>query len=151
AALVRGKVLRIAAGIAVAVLLALVLLHPFEPSIRRGELEMTAIDVGQGDSILLVFPDGRRLLVDGGGLSSFGLRARSNLDIGEDVVAPYLWQRGIRSVDAIAVSHAHEDHIGGLPAIVGAFLPRELWTGATPETPKWRAIREESMRLGARI
>jgi competence protein ComEC len=156
AALARRPWLRIASGTAVAILLALMLRHPFAPAVRPGELEMTAIDVGQGDSILLVFPDGKRLLVDGGGIASFGLRARSNLEIGEDVVAPYLWTRGIRSVDAIALSHAHEDHIGGAPAIVAAFRPREVWTGAiprspTPESPTWRAVREESARAGARI
>lgn len=151
AALARRARLRIACGIAVAALLALLFGHPFAADERRGQLEMTTIDVGQGDSILLVFPDGKRLLVDGGGLAAFGIRARSNLDIGEDVVAPYLWQRGIRSVDAIAISHAHEDHIGGLPAIVASFRPREVWTGATPESPTWRSVRDASARNGARI
>lgn len=151
AAWARSPRARIAWGAVVAVLLGLILWHPFAPQLRPGQLEMTAIDVGQGDSILLVFPDGKRLLVDGGGLASFGLRPRSNLEIGEDVVAPYLWGRGIRTVDAIAVSHAHEDHIGGLPALISAFRPRELWTGATADTPRWRSIREDSTRRGARV
>src|SRR5258708_39613452 len=72
------------------------------------------------------------MLIDGGGIPVFGGSRRSNLDIGEDVVAPYLWDRGIRHLDVIAVSHAHEDHIGGLPALVADFRPAELWTGATP-------------------
>ena len=68
---------RIAAGLMAAILLALIFRHPFVPDTRAGQLEMTAIDVGQGDSILIVFPNGKRLLVDGGGLASFG-RQRAN-------------------------------------------------------------------------
>ena len=112
---------------------------------------MTAIDVGQGDSLLVVFPDGKRMLVDGGGIPAFGRIARSQLDIGEDVVAPYLWDRGIRTVDVIALSHAHEDHIGGLAALIADFHPRELWTGFTPDSPEWRAVHDQAVAVGARI
>jgi competence protein ComEC len=52
---------------------------------------MTAIDLGQGDSILLVLPEGRKVLVEAGGLPFW---AHSQLDIGEDMVSPYLWSRG---------------------------------------------------------
>jgi competence protein ComEC len=136
---------------AVAVCLALLLWDPFPPETMPGQLEMTAIDVGQGDSILVVFPDGKRLLIDGGGIPVFGGRSRAQLDIGEDVVAPYLWNRSIRSVDVIALSHAHEDHIGGLPALTGDFHPRELWTGATPESPSWSTLREKAAKNGVKI
>ena len=112
-----------------AVLLALLLWHPFAPDVHPGELELTAIDVGQGDSLLVLFPDGKRMLVDGGGIPAFGRIARSQLDIGEDVVAPYLWDRGFRTVDVVALSHAHEDHSGGLAALIADFHPREVWTG----------------------
>jgi competence protein ComEC len=139
------------AAAAIALLLGLLLLHPFAPDLRRGELELTAIDVGQGDSLLVVFPDGRRMLVDGGGIPAFGRTARSQLDIGEDVVAPYLWERGIRTLDTIAISHAHEDHAGGVPALIADFHPREIWTGATPESPEWQAVRDKALQTGAAI
>jgi competence protein ComEC len=87
-------------------------------------LEMTAIDVGQGDSILLVLPDGHTLLLDAGGLPYW---THSQMDIGEDVVSPYLWSRGISHIDAIALTHAHADHMGGLPAVIVNFRPRQLW------------------------
>ena len=88
---------RAAGGGAVAALLVLLVWHPFPPEFSRGQLEMSVIDVGQGDSILVVFPDGKRMLVDGGGIPVFGHRTQSQLDIGEDVVAPYLWDRGMRA------------------------------------------------------
>jgi competence protein ComEC len=94
------------------------------PQVRRGALEMTAIDVGQGDSIFLAFPKGNTLLIDAGGLPFW---THSQMDIGEDVVSPYLWARGISHLDAIALTHAHQDHMGGLPAVIANFRPRELW------------------------
>ena len=151
AAMARGRWWRLATGLAVAGFLALLLWDPFPPETWPGQLEMTAIDVGQGDSILVVFPDGKRLLMDGGGIPAFPGRSRAQLDIGEDVVAPYLWDRSIRGVDVIALSHAHDDHIGGLPALTGDFHPRELWTGVTPESPAWCALREKAAKNGVRI
>jgi competence protein ComEC len=150
-ALARGRWWRIASVVAVAATLTLLLWHPFPPEIHAGELEMTAIDVGQGDSLLVVFPNGKRMLLDGGGIPAFGGRSTTQLDIGEDVVAPYLWERGFRSLDIIAVSHAHDDHIGGLPALIADFHPREIWTGATPESPIWQAVRQQAAAVHARI
>jgi competence protein ComEC len=133
------------------VLLALLVWHPFAAQGYPGQLEMTAIDVGQGDSLLVRFPDGKQMIVDGGGIPAFGHQARSQLDIGEDVVAPYLWSRSIRRVDVIALSHAHDDHAGGLPALVQDFRPKEIWTGATPPSPTWNLICEKAAKSGARI
>src|ERR1019366_5957768 len=135
----------------VAVLLVLLVWYPFPPDVHPGELELTTIDVGQGDSLLVLFPDGKRMLVDGGGIPAFGRIARSQLDIGEDVVAPYLWDRGFRSLDVVALSHAHADHSGGLAAIIADFHPREVWTGVTPDSPEWRAVHDKAVAMGAKI
>jgi competence protein ComEC len=134
----------LAAFAAVLALFALIFWHPFPPAIQRGELELTAIDVGQGDSLLVCFPDSKLMLIDGGGVLSFGPHPTSRLDIGEDVVSPYLWSRSIRKIDVVALTHAHDDHAGGLPAIIENFHPSELWTGATPSSPAWSAVRDKA-------
>jgi competence protein ComEC len=104
--------------------------HP-APHVEGGKLEITAIDVGQGDSLLVVSPQGRTMLIDGGG--SIG-PVHSEFDFGEDVVAPYLWSRGLDHLDVVTLTHAHGDHIGGLPRIIEDFHPSELWVGINPDT-----------------
>lgn len=131
---------------------ALLLIHPFPPRVRAHTLELTAIDVGQGESLFAALPDGRLMLVDGGGIASFGKqRRRSNLDIGEDVVSPYLWTRSIRRLDVIVSTHGHDDHLGGIPALIDNFRPRELWAGATPATPAWRDVLAHAAAAGTRV
>jgi competence protein ComEC len=96
-------------------------------------VELTAIDVGQGESLFLGLPGGRAILVDGGGLPSYGGSVRSTFDIGEAVVSPYLWSRSIRRLDVIAVTHADTDHTGGVPALLENFEVGELWLAAGPD------------------
>jgi competence protein ComEC len=142
------------AGPAAAVLslpLALVILYPFAPRVWKGWLELTAIDVGQGESLLLCPPAGDPMLVDGGGLPARVRTAASKLDVGEDVVAPYLWRRGIRRLSVIVVTHLHEDHAQGVPALIEDFRPREVWTGFAPRHPAWLAIERSARAAGARV
>ena len=138
-------------GGAVVLLFVLIFWHPFPPQVWAGQLELTAIDVGQGDSLLVAFPDGKLMLVDGGGFLTFGRHAKSKIDMGEDVVSPYLWRRSIRRVDVVVLTHAHDDHAGGLPALIENFHPAQLWTGATPASAAWLAVRKKAQSQGVRI
>lgn len=136
----RRKAAFIGGGLAVLALssLALVFLPP-QPRVEQGVLEITAIDVGQGDSLLIITPSGKTLLLDSGGL---GATSRSDFDVGEEVVSPYLWSRGIRRLDAVAISHAHSDHIGGMRSIISNFRPHELWYGVESPTVDFGEVKK---------
>ena len=144
AVLIRRRIAKWPAVATVIGLFVLLLWQPWLHPRATGMLELTAIDVGQGDSLLLVLPRGETILVDGGGRLVYGRQRKSNLDIGEDVVSPYLWSRGIRRIDIMVATHSHQDHIGGLAALMSNFRPKELWTGANPPAE----LLEEAHRLG---
>jgi len=109
------------------------------------ELRVTFLSVGQGDSAVIEFPTGEVIVVDGGGLGSL------TFDVGERIVAPFLWQRGIRTVDTLVVSHPDWDHYGGLKYLAQAFAPREVWGGDdSSDSAAWRRFRAAVDAGGAR-
>ena len=110
-------------------------------------LLVEAIDVGQGDSLLLITPEGKTMLVDGGGTGGGPRKTSNDFDIGEEVVSPVLWSRGIRQLDVVALSHAHSDHMGGLPSVLENFRPRELWVGDNPPIAEYQALLDEARML----
>jgi competence protein ComEC len=84
-----------------------------------------------------VFPGGKTLLIDGGGAFS-GFPGREliyGVDPGEEAVSPYLWSRGFKKLDVVALTHAHQDHIGGLTAILENFRIGKLWIGREVSSP----------------
>ena len=142
---------RIAATFGIAALLATavwIALYPPAPRWRPGIFEITAIDVGQGDSILLVTPEGKTLLMDAGGMPGM---MRSDFDVGEEVVSPYLWSRGIQHLDVVAISHAHSDHIGGMRSVIANFHPQELWYGVESPAPGFREVEQTARAFGLRL
>lgn len=129
-----------------AVCLCLIVWHPFSAGrAAGGRLRLDLLDVGQGDGALLTFPGGTTLLIDAGGRSRFEATREKSLrdaedatalpferdgrDIGESVVAEYLWWRGLESVDYILATHAHADHMGGLNDIARNFRVRAALLG----------------------
>ena len=130
---------RFGIGFAAAVLTtaAIIATYPFPPKWRRGRLELDVLDVGQGDSLFLVSPKGHTLLIDGGGaFSSFQGNSDYNApDPGEEAVSPFLWSRGFKRLDIVALTHAHQDHAGGLLAVLENFHVGILWIGRQVSAP----------------
>ena len=93
-----------------------------------GRLHLTMMDVGQGDAMLVTFPNGRTLLVDAGGVSAGG-----GFDVGDRVLGPALRHRGIGRLDYLAITHADLDHIGGAASLARDFAPAEVWYGTFVE------------------
>ena len=81
-------------------------------SYNPGGLAVTALPVGQGDSLVLRLPSGHVILVDGGGVYD------GSFDPGEQVLLPYFRRMGIEHVDLILISHPHPDHVLGLHAVL---------------------------------
>jgi competence protein ComEC len=112
-------------GLAALLLGAAVLLWAW-PMLARatGTLRVTVLDVGQGDAIVIEAPDGRAMVVDA------GTGGPSRLDVGERVVAPFLWNRGILGLAATTVTHADGDHAGGMAALRRLMPVGEAWRAA---------------------
>ena len=102
----------------------LLITHPFPPLSQN--LKLTFIDVGQGESILVEFPGQRKMLIDGGGFPE------GNFDIGESIVSPFLWKKGIKKIDYLVLTHAHPDHLNGLKAVSKNFKIGEFWEAFSP-------------------
>jgi competence protein ComEC len=120
--------------------IVVIVAHPFSAGSPSGKLDIDFLDVGQGDSALITFPDNTTLLVDGGGRpgpfeasessdENFEQETRS---IGEAVVSEYLWWRGLDHVDYILATHADADHIDGLNDVARNFHVRAALVARTP-------------------
>ncbi len=96
-------------------------IYPSWKDARNPNLRISFLDVGQGDSILIEFPYGKKMLVDAGGLPG------TDFDVGEKVLLPTLLGRGIRNLDYLVMTHPHPDHFGGMESLLKAYQPKEFW------------------------
>ncbi|OLC83033.1 MAG: DNA internalization-related competence protein ComEC/Rec2 [Acidobacteria bacterium 13_1_40CM_4_57_6] len=119
-------------------------IYPFGEKWTKGKLELTVLDVGQGDSLFVVSPGGKTLLIDGGGaFGGFpGHEEHNGVDPGEEAVSPYLWSRGFQKLDVVALTHAHQDHLDGLFAILENFRVGRLWIGREVSSPALATLEE---------
>ena len=148
------------AAVAVLPLAIAIVLWPSPPAVHSNQFEVTAIDVGQGDSLLVVGPTGHVMLIDAGGPTGAAANAENAaglgsqnaaFDIGEQVVSPYLWSRQFNRLDIVALTHAHSDHMGGMPAVLRNFRPREFWVAVDPNSAPYRALLDEAATLNIRV
>jgi competence protein ComEC len=95
------------------------------------DFSATVLDVGQGSAALVRLPAGGRILIDGGGFTSNAV-----FDVGENVVAPYLWDRKIASLDAVVLSHPDADHVNGLVYVLRHFSVKTVYSTQQPADSK---------------
>ncbi|MCC6446412.1 MAG: MBL fold metallo-hydrolase [Armatimonadetes bacterium] len=95
----------------------------------RGLLRVVVLDVGQGDSILVRTPSGKAILIDAGGPTG-GLKTA--FDPGASIVVPALRAEGVRHLDAVVLTHAHDDHAGGMPAVLSQYRPETVLDNGRP-------------------
>ncbi len=106
-------------------------------------LKVVFLDVGQGNSALIRFPKGKTMLIDGGGFP------KSHFDVGERVVARFLWHQKIKHIDYLVLSHPQADHLNGLPFIAENFKIREYWANGQPvDTAPYHHLMEIIERKG---
>jgi competence protein ComEC len=118
---------------------ALLLLSGLSVSLLpRHQTMISFPDVGQGDCALIEFASGKTVIIDGGGTHD------NRFDIGRRVVTPFLWNRGIRRLDLVVLTHPEADHMNGLLALLKNFPVSEAWVhGSDTDHPGY----EKFMRV----
>ncbi len=118
---------------------------PRWPQAGPGPLTITMLDIGQGESILLEFPNRQTMVIDGGGFY------KNSLDVGRMVLAPYLLSQGLRRVDYMAATHSDNDHISGLESALDIIkVDNILVRENTLEDKRIVKFHKKAIRLGAK-
>ena len=119
---------------------SVMIFHPISAAAPDGRLHVEFLDVGQGDSAFITFPDGGTMLIDGGGRVTFTDDDDEDRPfepdtprVGEMVVSEFLWEKGLSRIDRLVVTHADADHAQGLADVVRNFNVGEIWVGALPK------------------
>lgn len=118
---VLGRRARAAVGVGSVVAITLMELTLRDARSTHGALRVTALDVGQGDAIVVDLPDGRTMLIDAGGA------LHGEADPGATVVVPWLRATRRTELAVVALTHPHPDHGGGLRAVFEGVRVREFW------------------------
>lgn len=128
-----------ACGISGLIMIGLIVYGYTQP-ITSGKGTVQYLDVGQGDSILITTPQGKQILVDGGGTMTFERpgqewRKRKNpYEIGNKLLVPLLKKRGVHHLDAVILTHGDHDHAGGLPAVIEQMpVDHFMFNGTLPD------------------
>jgi competence protein ComEC len=157
-----GRTAAATSTLTIVVLGWLLIFHPFAHEFERGRLSVTFLDVGQGDAMLIAFPQGSLMMLDSGGRAVFTRRddpeegdevfVEDRVGIGEAAVMPYLWRRGVKRLDWIAASHSDADHVEGFDEIVRGFEIGVAMKGASTSGRVPQSIFDQAMiASGARL
>lgn len=112
---------------------------------HRSDLRITFLSVGQGDAAVVEFPGSAVMVIDGGGLGG------STFDVGERIIAPFLWSRKIARIDYVVLSHPQWDHYAGLPFLATRFSPHEFWSnGSEARSARFTELRRALDAYGVR-
>ncbi|RWX42914.1 Metal-dependent hydrolase, beta-lactamase superfamily II, partial [Candidatus Electrothrix marina] len=113
---------------------------------RSKTSKVAYLDVGQGTSSFLQMANGTRVLIDGGG------NRASRRNVGEQVIAPYLWQQRVWRLDQAVITHPHSDHFNGMDFILAHFRPKKLFiNGDSRVEGKYQEIIEQAVRQGTEV
>lgn len=123
---------RCTCGIVIIAILGMTVIYSL---LQPAKMSVHFVDVGQGDCVLVITPHGHALLFDTGG-------TRDNFDVGDRVTVPYLRHVGATKLDAVFLSHAHEDHAAGCAAVL-----KELQVGKVYTADEGRAAYAHSMKF----
>jgi competence protein ComEC len=164
AVLSRAKAAALTGAAVLAVFVLLIIFHPFSKEKSNGRLTIDFLDVGQGDAALLTLPDGRTMLIDGGGRVNFNEQViidpdgessafePDTLSVGEAVVSEYLWEKGLDRIDYLMASHSDADHIQGLNDIARNFSVGSVLLEKTlVEEPNYKELAENALKGGAKV
>jgi competence protein ComEC len=113
-------------------------------------LEITVLDVGQGDAIVIRTPRDRTIMIDAGGMLERGptVDGRSPAEAaGERIVLPYLYRAGIGRIDLLVLTHPHGDHVGAAAAIINAMPVGMIFDSG--QTYSGRAYRDAMAAAGS--
>lgn len=91
---------------------------------------VTFLDVGHGNATVVEFSNGDIAVIDGGGPCS------EKFNVGEMVIAPYLWKKRISTIHSIVISHSDADHYNGVYFLIKNFKPQVLWVNDTAKAER---------------
>jgi competence protein ComEC len=117
---------------------------PRWPLAKTDELKITMLDIGQGESIFIEFPNHKTMLIDGGGFY------KNSLEVGKMVLAPFILSKSLGQIDYMVATHSDNDHISGLESILDIIKTDNIIVrNNTLEDKRINNLHEKAMALGA--
>ncbi len=147
----------IGAALATSCIALVILFHPLSSPAKNGRLTIDFLDVGQGDSALVTFPNGDTMLIDGGGWINFDDPAGERFQpdrprIGESVVSEFLWEKGYNRINYLVATHADADHMQGIADVADNFDVDAIFVGRSPAgDPEYEELSDKARSRGVPI